>query len=595
MSHNAKYYRKKISTKTTDKCKKIDTLFKQQAAAQQLTESHSELVVTDTQPTEQETTKQNESEEIQTDSVPSEEFEVNQIEANPESLAKSDTDTDDYEPPKKLKIQDSRKKSAISHELAFPWLYHSAAKEAYFCKYCEFRYGDCKSDSTATSPFATGGVKSLGTHPTRKLEKHHKSEAHQQAETIYLGTGKSDQSPSILQLLQQQNDALKEQDKKRNLEYLETLFKTTIFMLSKRWAITDNLKDMIKFLGDELKYKPVADYFDYHPTITYTSPSSVQDIVSSLSFSIESEILEAIRKAEWYSLLADESADDANREQFAVIIRFVDGGKIREVFLGLLKLQCTDAESLTSSLESILIAKGLDVSKAIFVGFDGCNVMSGVNTGVQRRFRHLVPHQVYINCRNHKLVLCVKHLIKEFPVLEELDSLLLGIWKLFHYSPKRYAVFEEIQETYHQKKLKFIRAAATRWLSHGRACVRLLDRFSSILDSLDAIYDAKKEPEILGYRNMLTDKKTIAAATVLCDALKPVVIFSDYLQGDVHFSRVNMKVKELTDELHHLTERYRVCAEGNDADPDVDLHFSRLPTYWAEIDDRTELARRIRL
>jgi hypothetical protein len=152
---------------------------------------------------------------------------------------------------------------------------------------------------------------------------------------------------------------------------------------------------------------------------------------------------------------------------------------------------------------------------------------------------------VYINCRNHKLALCVKHLIKDFPVLQELDSLLLGIWKLFHYSPKRYAVFQEIQETYHQKKLKFIRAAATRWLSHGHACVRLLDRYSSILDSLDAIYEAKKEPEILGYRNMLTDKRTIAAATVLCDALKPVVIFSDYLQGDVHFSRVNVKVKVL--------------------------------------------------
>lgn len=94
-----------------------------------------------------------------------------------------------------------------------------------------------------------------------------------------------------------------------------------------------------------------------------------------------------------------------------------------------------------------------------------------------------------------------------------------------------------------RKKLKFIRAVATRWLSHGHACVRLIDRYSSILDTLDAIYEAKKEREILGFRNMLTDKKTIAAATVLCDTLKPVIIFSDYLQGDVHFSKVNTKVK----------------------------------------------------
>lgn len=48
---------------------------------------------------------------------------------------------------------------------------------------------------------------------------------------------------------------------------------------------------------------------------------------------------------------------------------------------------------------------------------------------------------------------------------------------------------------------------------------------------------------ILDFRNMLTEKKTIASATVLCDTLKPVIILSNYLQGDVHFSRVNTKVK----------------------------------------------------
>lgn len=49
---------------------------------------------------------------------------------------------------------------------------------------------------------------------------------------------------------------------------------------------------------------------------------------------------------------------------------------------------------------------------------------------------------------------------------------------------------------------------------------------------------------------------------------------------------------ELTDELHHLTERYWVWAVGSVAD--VDLHFSRLPTYLAEIVDRTDLARGLR-
>jgi hypothetical protein len=73
----------------------------------------------------------------------------------------------------------------------------------------------------------------------------------------------------------------------------------------------------------------------------------------------------------------------------------------------------------------------------------------------------------------------------------------------------------------------------------------ILIRYSAVLDSIDSIYDEKKDPEILGLRTMMTDKKVIAAATVLCDMLKPVVLFSDYLQGDIYFSRVNLRQKVL--------------------------------------------------
>lgn len=91
-------------------------------------------------------------------------------------------------------------------------------------------------------------------------------------------------------------------------------------MLYKRWAITDNLSNMIKFLESELNNKPVADHLVHHQAITYSSPSSVQEIVASLSFSVESELLKSIREAGWYSLLTD----DANREQLAFIVRFID-------------------------------------------------------------------------------------------------------------------------------------------------------------------------------------------------------------------------------------------------------------------------------
>jgi hypothetical protein len=101
----------------------------------------------------------------------------------------------------------------------------------------------------------------------------------------------------------------------------------------------------------------------------------------------------------------------------------------------------------------------------------------------------------------------------------------------------------EVQEAYNMTKLTFLRAAATRWLSHGRACSRLLDRYEPIIDAIDSILTKSRSPEVVGLREMLLNKHTIAAAASLCDMLKPIVIFSDYLQGDVHFSHVNEKMR----------------------------------------------------
>ncbi|XP_052264230.1 uncharacterized protein LOC127867223 [Dreissena polymorpha] len=93
--------------------------------------------------------------------------------------------------------------------------------------------------------------------------------------------------------------------------------------------------------------------------------------------------------------------------------------------------------------------------------------------GLQRQFRHIVSHQLYVNCRHHKQAITIKHLINDNPIVDQVDSLLLSVWKMFHYSPKKFATLQEIQATYGLPKLRRIHASATRWLSHGRACIGL--------------------------------------------------------------------------------------------------------------------------
>ena len=138
--------------------------------------------------------------------------------------------------------------------------------------------------------------------------------------------------------------------------------------------------------------------------------------------------------------------------------------------------------------------------------------MSGKNTGLQRRIRFYSPFNIYINCRNHRPALCLPHLMKDVDFAELLidyDSLLLGIWKMFHFSPKKGAVLEHVQSIYGKRPLKIIKAAVTRWLTHGRASQRILDCFKELLETIDHICLETKETENRGHRNMLMEHRIV--------------------------------------------------------------------------------------
>ena len=108
-----------------------------------------------------------------------------------------------------------------------------------------------------------------------------------------------------------------------------------------------------------------------------------------------------------------------------------------------------------------------------------------------------------MNCRNHRLALCFKHLRNDFPWLETIDSVLLGFWKAFHFSSKNRFIFNEIQEAYGLKTLSIIKAAITRCLSNGGACKRCRERYCIILESLDDIITNNPRAELVGIRNQL--------------------------------------------------------------------------------------------
>ena len=83
---------------------------------------------------------------------------------------------------------------------------------------------------------------------------------------------------------------------------------------------------------------------------------------------------------------------------------------------------------------------------------------------------------------------------------------------------------------YDLKSLKLIKAAVTRWLSHGKAVQRGLDRYPQLLDALSEIYDRKKEPAVQGVLQQLTTPDTVATLCFLADVLESTNSLQVFLQ-----------------------------------------------------------------
>ena len=174
------------------------------------------------------------------------------------------------------------------------------------------------------------------------------------------------------------------------------------------------------------------------------------------------------------------------------------------------------------------IVKSLRIDAILFRVLDGTNSMTGKKNGLQTRIRYYSPFSIDINCRNHHLTICLPHLMKNIclgEIMDDYDTLLLGLWEIFHFSPKRSSLLESFQVIYGKKPLKILKVAVTCWLTHGRALESVLDCLFEILEALNKICIDTNESEVRGYRNLLMDHKVLFFICLMADIMKLLNLF----------------------------------------------------------------------
>ena len=175
-------------------------------------------------------------------------------------------------------------------------------------------------------------------------------------------------------------------------------------------------------------------------------------------------------------------------------------------------------------LEQMFINKSIDKVCIRFSGLDGTNAMSGEQKGLRHCTCHVSPFSIYMNCRNHRLALCLVYLLKKYNGLESVDVILLSLQQNFHYSSVKQAVFHNAQEAENLPPLKILKACTTRWLTEGETSSCIINCFKPLVAALDALFKYKKDLKAKGIRDLILDLLIILMLLLLAEVLVPILL-----------------------------------------------------------------------
>ena len=154
------------------------------------------------------------------------------------------------------------------------------------------------------------------------------------------------------------------------------------------------------------------------------------------------------------------------------------------------------------------------------------------------------------------------------------------------YSTIKKEVYNDMQRVYALTPLKVIKACTTRWLTHDKACWRIILRFEPLVDLLDAVYNEKRCLDVKRVRDALLQPQNICMGLLVGELLVPINYFSNFLQTSLNYSSIKNK-------LGSVIERSKLIQEGQEDYDAIDsslVHFHKVVKFLTISVERMELA-----
>ena len=118
--------------------------------------------------------------------------------------------------------------------------------------------------------------------------------------------------------------------------------------------------------------------------------------------------------------------------KLVIYVAFNHQGTIKEYYVEIIPISKIvggelSAPNIMKALIKFFDEINVPITQAPFSFIDNTTVNLGSQGDFERYIIPKVPIALWVGCNNHKLVLCLKHLLKEFPCVAEFDTTLLTV------------------------------------------------------------------------------------------------------------------------------------------------------------------------
>ena len=232
------------------------------------------------------------------------------------------------------------------------------------------------------------------------------------------------------------------------------------------------------------------------------------------------------------------------------------GRSLTSMLLNIVEFKNADANGVIASINTGMVEFGLEnwKSRTVAFGSDGASVYVGRLNRVVAKLRVEIPWLLGVHCIAHRLEFSVLDALKDEEQLNNVQELLQGLYKHYHYSPKALRELKELAQVLDEKINKPVNLRGTRWLPHiRRALTVMMKSFSVIYAHLEnTISENTSSVKMRGRArktlNVLNNFRNLLFIHLMLDVLAVLKALS------LLFQRDNFVISAAKDGLLYSTE-----------------------------------------